>query len=283
MEDNRFVAPATTPATAKHFCNPGDLVAMLASLKGYYEKTGRKVRLLQQLNVPAQYYPGATHGTLSDSDSSTMVCMNQHIFDMIRPLVISQEYIEDLEVYEGQSPLTIDLDVIREKVFVNLPHGSIQSWPMYAYPDLAYDLTRPWITLPEIEHPIIDYIKGKIIVNFTERYRNGNINYFFLKKFKERLVFAGTEREYMLFTNTWGIDIPRLEVKDFLELAYAIKYCKFLLCNQSMCWGIATAMGSPRILEVCRYAVNCLPFYGEKNYGFYHQTGVEYYVDILTV
>lgn len=282
MEDKRFDSKEKTPAIAKHFCNPGDLISVLPALKSYYQTTGRKIIIAQQLGVAANYYNGATHGTLSDDGNNVMVCMNRHIFDMIRPLVISQEYIEDMVVFDGQSPIVIDLDVIREKVFVNLPNGSIQSWVMYAYPDLAYNLSNTWIDLPEVDLPIIDYIKDKIIINFTERYRNGHINYFFLRKFKHRLVFAGTEKEYLLFCNTWGIDMPKLEVKNFLELAYAIKHCKFLLANQSMCWGIAEALKSPRVLEVCRYAQNCMPYYGEKSFGYFHQQGVEHYVDILT-
>lgn len=267
------------PINVKHFCNPGDLIATMAGLRGYWERNGKKCRIYHQLNLRAEYYPGATHGTLSDEGTGVMVCMNKHIYDMIRPLVISQEYIEDMQVFEGQDRILIDIDEMRRKTFVNLPHGSIQSWAMYAFPDLAFNLSRPWVELPEKDIPIVGWIKDKIILNFTERYRNPHISYFFLRKFKNRLVFAGTEREYLLFVNTWKLDIPKLDVKDFLELAYAIKNCKFLLSNQSLCWNIAEAMKSPRILEVCEKAVNCLPYYGDKSYGFYHQEALEYYVD----
>lgn len=267
--------------TAKHFCNPGDLVATLAAFKSFYQTTGNKILLYQQLNVEANYYPGATHGTADEKGS--MVCMNQHIYDMIRPLVISQDYIQDMQVYEGQQDILIDVDIIRKKTFVNLPHGQIQSWVMYAYPDLAYDLSKPWITLPDKCPPHIKkQVKDKIIINFTERYRNGHINYFFLRKFKHRLIFSGTPREHLLFVNKWKIDMPLLEVKDFLELAHAIKNCKFILANQSLNWGIAEALKTPRILELCEFAPNCMPFVGEKSYGYYHQSGVEHYVDIMT-
>jgi hypothetical protein len=270
------------PIRAKHFCNPGDLISSMAGLKAYYEYNDRQVILSQQLNVPASYYPGATHGTVSDDNPNMMVCMNQKIFDMMRPLVVSQDYIADMDVYEGQEDVIIDIDVIRKQTFVNIPHGQIQSWIIYAYPDLAYNLSRPWIELPDKDLPIIDWIKDKIIVNFTERYRNAHISYFFLRKYKHRLIFAGTEREYLLFTNAWKIDMPKLEVKDFLEYAYALKHCKFLLSNQSMGWNLAEALKSPRVLELCEFAPNCMPFVGEKSYGFYHQTGLEHYVDILT-
>ncbi len=262
------------PATFKHLCNPGDLIAAMAAMKGYHRETGRKVRVLQQIDVPANYYPSAVHGTVS-SDGA-MVCMNQHIFDMIKPLVESQEYIDSMEVFTGQD-VEIDLDVIRKKFFVNLPHGQIQAWVFLAYPDLAWDLSKDWITLPETDLPVVNFIKDKIILNFTERYRNGIIHYHFLKKYQKQLVFAGTEKEYFLFTNKWRLDIPRLDVKDFLELAYAIKNCKFLLCNQSFQYNCSYAMHTPHILELCEFAANCPTFTYENSYGFYHQVNLEYY------
>lgn len=271
------------PVRFKHFCNPGDLVASMACLKSYYESTGKPIILCQQKNITANYYQGARHGTVSDSDQSTMVCMNTPMFDKIKPLVTSQEYIHDMEEFTGQTIL-VDLDVIRKEIFVNMPHGMIQSWPMFAYPDLAYDLSKPWIDLPinkEIDDKILPQVKGKILLNFTERYRNGHINYFFLRKYKHDLVFAGTEVEHLLFMNKWKIDMPKLDVDNFLELAHAIKNCKFLLSNQSLCWNISSAMKSPHVLEISEYANNCMTFIGDKSYGFYHQAGVEYYVNLL--
>lgn len=273
-KQSAYLKRLDVPARFKHFCNPGDLIAALPAMKTYYNETGRKVIVSQQLNVEAQYYPGATHGTTDHTGK--MVCMNQAIFDMIKPLITSQEYIADMEEYTGQE-VDVDIDVIRKKVFVNLPHGQIQAWTFYAFFDLAYDLSKPWIHLPETDHPIIESVKDKIILNFTERYRNGHINYHFLRKYIHRLIFAGTEREHLLFCNKWKLDIPHLKIANFLELAYAIKNCSFLLSNQSMCWNLAEAMKTPRILELCEYAANCQPFIGEKSYGFYHQGGVEHY------
>lgn len=271
----------TEPARFKHFANMGDVVAALASVKAYYQATGRKVIFCQQLNMIAQYYPGATHPVTNEMGQ--MVCMNRQMYDMMKPLLLTQEYIQDVEIFEGQD-ITVDLDIYRgqEALFVNIPNGSIQSWAMLAYPDLAYNLSEPWLHLPEKKIPSISkQVKGKVIINFTERYRNNKITYYFLKKFQRNLIFAGTEREYLLFVNSWQLDIPRLEIKNMLEYAHAIKECKFLLGNQSVGWGLAEAQKTPRILELCRYAPNCAPFYGEKSYGFYHQTGVEFYFDKL--
>lgn len=259
----------------KHSVNLGDIVASLAALKKYWEVTGRKVIYAQAINQLAQYYAGAVHPTTDESGN--MVCVNDTMFDMIKPLVESQPYIEKMEKYYGQN-IDIDFDVIRGKTFVNLPNGSIQSWVMYAFPDLAADISKQWI---ELDGDCPDYIKeqvsGKVILNFTERYRNALMDYFYLKNYAPDLVFAGTEREHWLFCSKWQLDIPRLNVNNFLDYAYALKESRFLLSNQSLGWNIAEAIKTPRILEMFQYAHNCMPFYGEHSYGFFHQVGNEYY------
>ena len=261
----------------RHSANPGDIVAAMICCKRYYEITKRKVRFLQAINFKANYYQGAKHGTVDEKGE--LVTLNRPMFEMMKPLVESQEYISSFEVYEGQK-IDIDFDVIRGRTFVNMPQGSIQAWLFYAYPDLESDISKPWIFLDKEKRQIEEVTKGKVLVNFTERYRNGKIalDYFFLKGYAPDLIFAGTEAEHFKFCSQWGIhSVPRLEVKDFLELAYAIRGCRFLLSNQSLCWNTATSIGTARVLEVCDWAHNCMPFYGEDNKGFFHQAGLEYY------
>ncbi len=264
--------------TFKHAVNLGDLYAAMGTMKKYYEVTKRKVKVLQQINLQAAYYPGAVHPTTNDG---IMVTMNEPMFNMIKPLVESQEYIHSMETYSGQK-VDIDLDVIRQKTFVNLPHGAIQGWVPMAYPDLAFDLSKAWITLSgKCEKKIKDQVKGKVILNFTERYRNGIIDYFFLKNYAPDLVFAGTEVEHWKFCNQWQLSIPRLEIDNFLQLGYALKEARFSLSNQSSLWNLAEAMKTPRVLEVCNFAQNCQVMVGEHSYGFFHQVGVEYYFRVL--
>lgn len=263
----------------KHFANIGDIIAVMPAVKRYWEVTKRKVIFSQVVGQQAQYYPGAVHPTVNEMGQN--VCVNQAMFDMIKPLIESQPYIQQFEKYEGQK-VDIDFDVIRGKTFVGLPNLMLQSWVFFAFPDLACDLSKSWIELPEVEdHPIKEQVRGKVIINFTERYRSEPIDYFFLKNYSSDLVFAGTEREYWLFCNNFQLNIPRLEVKDFLEYAYAIKYSRFFLGNQSFGWNVAQAMGKPRIAELCRFAPNVQPNVGEESYGFFHQVGAEYYFRVL--
>lgn len=271
--------PIDEPYTAiKHTCNLGDIIGALPACKKYYDVTKRKIRFLQRINMPASYYPGAVHGTVDEH--GTMVTLNKYLFDMVKPLLESQDYIESMEIYNGQS-VHLDFDTIRGKTFVNMPHGSLAAWLMYAFPDLCYDISKPWMFLENEPRQIEEVTKGKVVVNFTERYRNGLMDYFFLREYAPDLIFAGTEAEHFKFCNQWQLTIPRLEVKDFLELAYALRSCRFLLSNQSFQWNLASALGVPRVLEVCQFAQNCLPFYGDDNYGYFHQTSLGYYFRMM--
>lgn len=259
----------------KHSVNMGDLIASMAAMKRFYDVTKSKIIVSQHIGTVAEYYQGAVHPVTNES--GVQVCMNEKIWTMMKPLVESQYYIQEFEKYEGQA-VDMDFNVIRGKTFVNLPNGMIQSWIMYAFPDLACDLSKPWITIDGKTPKYIEkQIKGKAIINFTERYRNKNMEYFFLKNYADDLVFSGTEREHWLFCNQYRLDIPHLEIKNFLDLAYAIRDCRFILGNQSSLWNLAEAMKKPRILEVCSFAANCQPMIGEHSYGYYHQVGNEYF------
>lgn len=276
------------PVSVKHFCNIGDIIASLPGLKEHHRITKRTAVFCQQLNVPANYYENAMHPT--KDEKGTQVMCNEKMFNMIKPLLESQAYIERMEVFNGQL-INVDFDIIRKERFVNLPHQAIQQWLFMAYPDISCDLSKAWIEIGEVDisncylidpflvttpAPIED-LQEKIIVNFTQRYRNKTINYFFLRKYERYLIFSGTEEEYLLFCSEWGLNIPRLVVHDFLQLAFIIKKIKFLLCNQSFIWNISFAMKTPHILEICEHADNCQCFFYEDSKGFLHQPPLEYF------
>lgn len=260
--------------TVKHCANLGDIIAVLPAVKKYSLETGVKIKFLQVVNFPGNYYQGAVHPTVSDSGEQ--VTMNHAMFQMIKPLLESQDYIHSCEIFSGQL-VDLDFDVIRTKIFVGLPNLMIQSWVMFAYPDLALNLAKPWVTLPDVpNHPIKKKVKGKIIVNMTERYHSENIEYLFLREYAPELLFSGTEKEHSKFCDRWQLDIKRLEVNDFLEYAYALKYSKFILGNQSFGWNLAQAMGTPRLVELCRFAPNVQPYVGENSFGFFNQVGARW-------
>ena len=287
----RNLSDFPNPTYLKHNANIGDLIAALIICKSYFERTDRKVVICQQLNVKAHYYAGATHPTLHNGE---MVMCNSDMLKMITPLLMAQEYIAGVEEYVGQE-IHIDTTLIREKFWVNMPYHAIQQWLMILFPDCVGDISKAWVSVSETdlsgckaiykdnsELPVtLDFLKEKAIVNFTQRYRNPSLDYFYLENYKDNVLFSGTKNEYNEFTDKFKLNIPYLQVNDFLQLAYVIKSSKFLLSNQSFQWNLAAAMCTPRSLELCPHAPNCQPFIGEDNYGYYYQLANVLYFEML--
>jgi hypothetical protein len=255
----------------KHAVNPGDVIASLAGLKKLADDKGEQIAYYQVIGQIAAYYNGATHPT--KDDNGRMVCMNEKMWAMLRPLLLSQPYIGEAEPYYGQD-IDYDLNKIRGEINVNIPYGLIQKWTMLAFPEMSTDLSIPWMAIPD-NPGIQKIVDGKILVNLTARYRNYNIDYFFLKRHQDNVLFIGTEDEHVSFCAQYKLDIDRLNVDNFLELAQAIRHCKFFMGNQSMAWNIAEAIKSPRLLEVCSWAQNCASV-GPNGYDFMHQSGLVY-------
>ncbi len=277
--------------TYLHNCNSGDLICSLAGIREAYRKYGKKAIICQVLDFPGHYVQGLIHSV--KSDKGVQVTFNQKMFDMMKPLLLSQEYVEDFQVYTDQK-IDIDLTIIREseivenpgdalpkeviraKQFVNIPNMALPGWTMLAYPPMACDISEPWIEVTDGAH-----FPEYVLINRTERYQAPKIDYSFLKKYDNEILFTGTETEHAKFCSEFKLDFPRLMVDNFLELAQVLKSCRFLLGNQSFPWNLANAMGVPRILEMCSYAPNCQPFVGKDNYGFYQQVPMEYYFELL--
>jgi hypothetical protein len=282
-----------------HNCNSGDLIGALAGIRAACRRYARKAVIYQVLDMPGHYMHGLIHSV--KDEKGIQVTMNRNMFDMLRPLLLAQDYIEDFIVYSAQS-IDVDLTVIREsadfpdesaplsgavitpaKVFVNIPCMALPGWCPTIYHPMGCNLAEPWIHVKEIP-TVPGYnppFPEMILINRTERYLNEKINYGFLKKYENDLVFTGTEKEHRKFAKDSGLDISRLVLDNFLELAQALKACRFFVGNQSLPWNLANAMGIPRLLEMFDQAPNCQPFVGEDNYGFLHQVPLEGYFELL--
>ncbi len=248
----------------------GDLISFLAGIKQMWVQTGKRGVIYQRLNMVGVSYEAAVHPY--ENDDKLPIAFNQYAFDMMRPLLLSQEYIEDFIVYNGQ-PFEIDFDLIRLQHFTNQPKGSLNRWFNYSFPEMVSDLSKKWIHIPMgISNPY----KDKVVVNFTQRHRNYTLTYFFLKQHENNIIFAGLPKERDLFCNEWGLDIPLLQVDNFYELAKTISGCKFFVGNQSFCFQLAEAMKIPRSLEIYPSLPNVIPV-GELAMDYYHQSQSEFY------
>lgn len=260
--------------TYKHEVNSGDLIASLPGVKHVYDELGKKAIIFQRLNLPVEYYQNAKHPV--KDKNGIQVAMNERQWEMLKPLLLSQAYIKDCIEWRGQDA-DIDFSKIHNGDYTTKGFGSINRWPFYVHPLLACDLSKPWLEVEDNEK-IKQLVDGKILLNFTCRYRNPLVSYFFLKKWEDKLIFSGTKEEHEVFCGENDLNMPYLQVDNFLEVAQAVKHCKIFLGCQSMIWNIAEAMKKLRVLEVCKSASNCVPN-GANGYDYLHQGAVEVYMN----
>lgn len=246
----------------------GDLISFLSGIRQLWKDTGKKGIVYHRLNMIGGTYEGAEQPY--GNEEGLPVCFNQYCFDMMRPLMLSQEYIEDYIIFNGQE-YEIDFDKVRMEVFTNQPKGSLNRWPAYVFPQMNTNLSDIWVDTPRGKR-----CADKIVINFTQRNRNYFIHYNFLKEHKEYLIFAGLQKEKDLFCSQWDLDIPLLQVDNFYELAKELNGCRFLLGNQSFCMQLCESTKVPRILEAFPMMPTHVPV-GEHSYDFYHQMAVEFY------
>jgi len=252
--------------------NSGDLITMLPGIKKQYDKTGRKAIIYQRLDLPANYGHTDYHPVMSDN---VQVCVNKSMFLKLKPLLESQNYIESYNIFNGEK-VDVNFDFTRHDARIPMPGGSIHHWPFLTFPQLDCNLNNKWI---EVEHN--NNYQNTIIINRTHRYNNPYIDYFFLKKYENNILFAGTAEEHIRFKNSFNIDIKLLEVANFLELAIAINSCKLFIGNQSFCWHLADSMKTNRILEVCTAYPNTFPT-GDNGHCFTSQEALEFYFKELS-
>ncbi len=279
---------------------PGDLINFLPGIKHVCERDNVRAIIYLGLNINWQ-----SIGQLTRKSPSTI---SPEVFESLKPLLLSQPYIAQVLSWEEAFPedyqkwceffkilrspkemITwhnenfkqyVDLD----KIYLtptNIPYGNIHRWPWYCYPDMACDLSKPWIEVaPD------DSYQDTIVVNRTLRARNESISYKFLRKFHKKIMFIGFHDEVFSFyqeLNDGEDEIKSIQYctpKNHLELAIVIRSCKFFIGNQSLCFALAEAMKVPRILETCSYLPNVIPS-GEKAYDAYFQSAIEYYFNVL--
>ena len=249
----------------------GDLVSFLAGIKKMWEETGSKAIIYQRIGMQGISYDGSIHPFKNEENEP--ICMSEYMFDMLKPLIEEQQYVESYQKWNGED-FDIDFDLIRLERYTNQPKGSLNRWFNYVFPQMASDLSKPWISLPDTLKQAVP--SDKILINFTQRYRNYLINYYFLKEYENDVLFVGLAKEKDIFCKTWNLNLNHYEPDNFYQLAQALKNCKFFMGNQSFCFQLAESLKAPRILEISMMMPNIIPI-GDKAYDFYHQGGVEYY------
>lgn len=261
--------------SVKQSCNVGDLISMLPALRQLSKHTGKKVQICQRVGMVGSGMSNSIHPFQNEQGYD--VCMNDYMFNMVAPLIKHQDWVYDFVKYEGQ-PIEIDLDVIRSQFYTPMAKYAINRWLFFVYPQMICDLSSKFLYIPKAEYEL--KATGKIIINRTQRYFNNYTTYFFLKKYEPYLIFAGLPKEREIFCKEWNLDMPLLEVDNFLQLAQEIDNCKFYIGNQSQAFQIAEGLKKQRVLEVFEPMPNVVPM-GANGYEFLHQEQLEFIVSKL--
>lgn len=255
-----------------HTGNIGDVWSSIPAMRQYHLKTGKNIRLYLIRDIYGEYYEGATHPTKDDTGRSVM--LNTKMIEMMTPLLLEQGFIKEVVTITEEEYKTTDilchLEWVRES-FVGMPHFPLQKWYSSIFPDLDFDLAEKWLEVPDSEK---DLAKGKIIVTRSERYTNPMLDYSFLKPYEDDIIFCGTMREYNIFCMTYDLNIRKFNISNFLELAQAIKQCKFHISNQTQAFQLSEGLKTPRMLEACASATNCIPV-GKDAFYYLNQIKLE--------
>ena len=244
----------------KHSGNAGDILYSLPAIRQACYNANDKAILYLHIDQPANYMAGFVHPLGN-------VMLNKYMATMLKPLLLATNFIEDVLIYNGQK-VDYDLDKFRT-IGLNLGAGNISRWYFQAFPELTCDLFKP-----TIEIKLSRILNETIVINRTERYQNGQIDYSILNQYKNPKYFVGTEHEFHLMSKMVK-NLQYQEVSNFYELADLINNCKVFIGNQSMNFAIAEQLKSNRILETYFGCPNVIPC-GGKAFDIFNQEGFEY-------
>ena len=191
----------------------GDLMSMLPGIKKLCEHLNQKAIIYQRLDVAARRQEDSNYTFKNEIGDE--VLMGEYMFNMLKPLIESQDYIEKFELYTGQE-YEYNLDKVRMEIFTNQPLGSINRWIFYVYPQMTCDLSESWIkaSIFASRRERFPNFSNKLIINFTFRYRNTIIDYNFLKGYQDNVVFVGLKEE-----------------KDFFKSKICLWVCRWIKCT----------------------------------------------------
>jgi len=260
-------------ATFSHTGNVGDIWSSVPAMRQFHIKTGKHIKLHLVKNIRGEYYQGAVHPTKDEQGVNVM--LNDKMIEMMKPLLLAQGFIKEVVTITEEEYKTTDilchLEWIRESN-VGMPAFPIQKWYSTIFPDLDFDLADMWLNVPDADR---DLAKGKIMVTRSERYTNQLLDYSFLKPYEDDILFCGTMREWNNFCMTYDLNVKKFNISNFLELAQAIKQCKFHISNQTQAFQLSEGLKTPRMLEACVAAPNCIPV-GKNAYYYLNQMKLEF-------
>ena len=170
-------------------------------------------------------------------------------FDMLRPLLSRQTYIDKVTVWTGDHD--VDLDRFRGVLFRGFEGNYIEAYHRtFNLPFTPDVYNETWLEAdPKTVAPVV--------INRTFRYRcpEGTGTWQGLLEqanITKNGIFVGTTEEYNDFVKSTGFVVKYYPVKDFKELADVIAGADLFMGNQSAAYSIAMGLGKASVLETIK-------------------------------
>lgn len=188
-------------------------------------------------------------------------------FNMAKPLLLGQSYIDIVKYHEGESvDWPVDLSKSNcqsEEEKYLIPYGKLM------LQNHGCDLSvfdEPWLDVEAASHDF------DIIINRTTRYITSHYHmHELISPFQgQKAAFVGLPEEWEMFSKTVGT-IPFLKTENLLELAQVIKGANLFIGNQSCPLAIAEGLKQNTIQETCRWIPNCC--FNRPGFFSFHDTG----------
>ena len=175
----------------------------------------------------------------------------KNTYDDTYNILINQKYIYDYKIYNGEK-YSVDLTTWRnyERIIANT------NW--YIIYGIFYHIEwgkHKWIN---VETNSLLY-GNKVFINTTD-YRWPNIDFNLIyNKYGNDLVFLNTDfdlKQYSIFVEKTGLNIPYISVSTFSEMCCAIASCKLFIGGLSAPLTVAHAIHKDRIIGLLRSVHN---------------------------
>jgi hypothetical protein len=258
---NRDTGTAVATLSVKHSGGVGDIIYSIPTLLSLI-RDHRIARVVYHLQLDQHMQYSGPHplGTL---------LLSRDYVEKLRPLLLSQPYIQQVEIYSGQK-IDVDFDQFR-RIPLNYSMYSIARWYFLLVIGASWDLSRPWLKVDP------DYrFKDFVLIARNRRLQSPFITYNFLDKYADQIVFVGVPQEFDDFRTQCPSCTRFYEATDFLELARVIAGCRFVAGNQGFVYTLAEALKVPRLLETNIQAANNIPQGGDCCDALFQQ-GFEYW------
>ena len=249
--------------TFYHSGNCGDILSSLPFCIEYNKEKRKGSGLGNELkfnytcilNHPASYqkkYMLASHPCGN-------VQLTKKMFDMLKPLLEKQPYINEVKCIDYKQSIKEDEEHFNLDRFRKIAEKSNL---------LSTTLTRAYVPLYPLENDIHDEdawlnaekdskCTDRIIFSHSLRYF-GTASLNKLVPYQDRMNFIGVPEEYEYMRKF----LPKMyyyPVNDFYETAKAINSCALFISNQTMNWWIAEGLKVPRFVLRFPISPNCVP------------------------